>query len=95
MVEWLWKVAELIANIGLTFGGQSMRRIKELERQLGLHEGGWVQLMIGRRVVWMTRRAYDACYVGLDDNARARVDRALVDSGQGRFDLADLKELSK
>jgi len=58
-------------------------------------EGWWIQLMFDRRVVWMTEKAYGLCYLGLDESARLRVDRALAAAGQSRWNLADLTLLSR
>ena len=59
------------------------------------HEGDWVQMQVDGRVIWMTERARNTCYLGLDDRARAREDNAFRQSAQSRFYLSDLERLSK
>ena len=95
MPDWMWTVVGAVKSFAFTLAGVPMRRLAKLERDLALHEGGWVQLMLGRRVIWLTKRAYDTCYLGLDDSARGRADRAIIDAGQDHFDLADMERLSR
>ena len=72
-----------------------MRRIEKLETFLAISEGGWVQLTIGRRIVWLTNDAYGHCYVSLDAAAKGRIDDALQISSRDRFDLATLREMAQ
>ena len=72
-----------------------LQPIEKLERDLRLHEGGRVQLMIDRRVIWFTARAYGTCYLGLDEAALAHLHATVLKSRQSRFDLADLERLSR
>jgi len=98
MVEWIAKLVvdlwPLWVGLAVFFAWVTIQGFLNL-RKFILHEGGWIQLEIGRRILWLTVEAYESCYIGLDDRARSRVDRALVDSGQRRIDRVALERIAR